>query len=308
MKRQGLFFQVMNSPWAGLFPALWTPTDADGHVRRAELADQVRFLRAAGADGVMALGSTGEFVQLDVPERLEVLRAVAETAPGWPLIANCSDTSPRRMLAMAAGARAGGATAIALLPPWYFASAGADVAEFMIRGAEAAGLPLMVYNFPERTGHRLSLETIARVCDRAPVIGLKQSGAEFSYHRELAALARERNFVLITGADSRIAEAFELGARGVVSGLANAIPEFVVETMRAARTGGVPAAAVGTARIAEFAAELRGLEFPLDVAAAMQGRGRPTGELKQIISTPTRVRFEEVIGATRACLRRHGIH
>ena len=52
-----------------------------------------------------------------------------------------------------------------------------------------------------------------------PVVALKQSGADFGYHRELAALGREKGFVLITGADTRIAEAFALGAGGVVSGL-----------------------------------------------------------------------------------------
>lgn len=296
----------MKSPWAGLFPALWTPTDGDGRILRTELAEQVRFLRQAGADGVMVLGSTGEFVQLDVRERIEVLQVVAEAAPGWPVIANCSDTTPRRVASMAAGARAAGASAISLLPPWFFASQGTDVVEFMVRGAEAAGLPLMIYNFPERTGHRISLETVSAVCDRVQVIGLKQSGAEFEYHRDLARLARERDFVLITGADTRIAEAFALGATGVVSGLCNAIPERVVRTLRAVQAGDAAGTEAGTASVAAFAAELKGLEFPLDVAAAMEGRGRPTGVLKPWLSAATRARYASVVAATRANLAAAG--
>jgi 4-hydroxy-tetrahydrodipicolinate synthase len=268
------------------------------------LAAQVRFLRDAGADGVMALGSTGEFVQLDLAERLEVLDIVAEAAPGWSVIANCSDTSPRRVSALAAGARERGAAAISLLPPWFFASQGPDVVEFMVRGAESAGLPLMIYNFPERTGHRLSLETVAAVCDRVPVVGLKQSGAEFAYHRELAALGTEKGYVLITGADTRIADAFALGARGVVSGLSNAIPEWIVQTLRAVQADDAAGIAAGTARVAGFATELRGLEFPLDVAAAMEGRGRPIGVLKPWISASTQARYAEVVAGTRACLQR----
>lgn len=293
-----------SSPWAGLFPALWTPTDAVGAVMRRELTEQVQFLRAAGVDGLMVLGSTGEFVQLDVRERLDVLRIVAEAAPGWRVIANCSDTSPRRVSAMAVGARAAGAGAISLLPPWFFASQGRDVAEFMIRGAEAAGLPLMIYNFPERTGHRLALETVASICDRVPVVGLKQSGAEFEYHRDLAALAREKNFVLITGADTRMADAFALGARGVVSGLANAFPEAIVATFRAIQRGDAATVRSGTAEVAELAAGLKGLEFPLDVAAAMEARGRATGEMKPWISVETRRRYDEVVAGLRSRLQR----
>ncbi len=293
--------------WNGLFPALWTPTDASGTPLREEVGSQVKFLQESGADGVMALGSTGEFVQLDVQERIQVLQAVANAAPGWPVIANCSDTSPRRVTVLGAAARACGAAAISLLPPWYFASSEADIVEFMVRGAEAAELPLMLYNFPERTGQRLSLETIAAVCDRVPVVALKQSGAEFQYHRELAGLAREKDFVLITGADTRIPEAFALGARGVVSGLANAIPELVLATLRAVEAGDAPAAAVAAGRVATFAGELAGLQFPLDVAAAMEGRGRPVGVLKPWISTATRARYAEVVAGTRACLAALGV-
>jgi 4-hydroxy-tetrahydrodipicolinate synthase len=296
----------MSHRWHGVFPALWTPTDADGGLRRADLADQVRFLRAAGVDGVMVLGSTGEFVHLDLPVRKEILRTVAETAPGWPVIANCSDVSPRHVAELGRCARETGAAAVSLLPPWFFASSGADVAEFMVRGAEAAGLPLMIYNFPERTGHRLSLETVAAICDRVPVAGLKQSGAEFGYHRDLAALAAEKRFTLITGADTKIPEAFALGARGVVSGLCNALPEPIVAVFRATREGRPEAAAAEQGRLREFAAELQGIEFALDVAACMQARGRPTGEFKQVVSAATRTRFAEVVGALRGRLAAWG--
>lgn len=271
------------------------------------IAAQAIFLRAAGADGVMALGSTGEFIHLDVPERVEVFRIIAAATPGWPMIANCSDTSPRRVAALAAGARDAGAAAIALLPPWYFPCAGRDVVEFMVRGAEAARLPLLIYNFPERTGHRLSLETIAAVCDRVPVVALKQSGAEFEYHRALASLGNEKGFVVCTGADTRIPEAVALGARGVVCGLANICPEWIVATLKAALAGDTATANSNSTKIGELASALHGLEFPIDVAAAMKGRGRPTGELKQSLSPATRKRMDEVESDVRVLLTRHGL-
>ncbi len=298
---------MSTTAWQGVYPALWIPTDAAGEVMVQALADQVRFLRQAGADGIMALGSTGEFVHLEMGPRKEVLRIVAEAAPGWPIIANCSDISPRRVAELGRAAREVGATVISLLPPWFFATAPSDVVEFMVRGAEAAQLPLMVYNYPERCGHRLALETIAAVCDRVPVVGLKQSGGEFGYHRELAQLAAEKQFTLITGADTRIPEAWELGARGVVSGLSNALPEYVVAAYRATKAGDHAKAAAETARLQQFAATLKGLEFALDCGAAMQARGRPTGEFKQLVSEATRRRHAEVVAAGRALLTGWGL-
>ncbi|MBX3745693.1 MAG: dihydrodipicolinate synthase family protein [Verrucomicrobiae bacterium] len=286
----------------GVYPALWTPTDAGGALLAEALADQVRFLRGAGADGAMVLGSTGEFVHLEMGVRREVLTRVAEAAPGWPIIANCSDVSPLRVAALGRHSRAVGAAAVALLPPWFFESAREDVVEFLVRGAEASGLPLVLYNFPERTGHRLELGMVAAVAERVRVVAVKQSGAPFGYHRELAELGREKGFVVITGADTRIADALAHGANGVVSGLANAVPEWVVSVYRAAKCGDASKAATSQGRLASLAEAIGGLAFPLDVAAAMEARGRVTGAWKAVVSPSTAERYRRAVERCRAIL------
>lgn len=292
----------MSTPWKGVFPAIQTPTDDNGRLLAGELAEQVRILRAGGADGVMALGSTGEFLHLDPETRRQVLRVIAETAPGWPILANISEISLSRVAELGRYARAVEARAVSLLPPWFYAMAEADVAEFLVRGAEAAGLPLVLYNYPERTGHRLSLETIAAVCDRVPVAGIKQSGEEFHYHRDLAELGRSKGFTLITGSDVRIPEAYALGARGVVSGLANAVPEFVVGAFQAVDAGNPAAAEMPTARLRAILAAVSDLEFPLNMAAAARARGREIGVFKAPLSSRTRQVFDEAVGAVRNLL------
>lgn len=289
----------MTLPNGGVFPALWTPTDAGGELLTEALTGQVRFLREAGADGVMALGSTGEFVHLETAVRRDVLARVVEAAPGWPVIANCSDVSPLRVAALGRHAREVGAAAVALLPPWFFESAAEDVVEFLVRGAEASGLPLVLYNFPERTGHRLELEMVAAVAARVRVVAVKQSGAPFGYHRELSELGREKGFAVITGADTRIAEALAHGASGVVSGLANAVPEWVVAVYRGTVGGDAAKAATAQGRLERLAAALGGLAFPLDVAAAMEARGRITGALKPAVSPTTAERFRRVVERCR---------
>ena len=71
----------------------------------------------------------------------------------------------------------------------------------------------MLYNFPELTGKRIDLPTIAAFADRAPMIGIKQSGGEFAYHQDLIALGREKGFAVMSGSDTRLPEVFQAGRR-----------------------------------------------------------------------------------------------
>jgi 4-hydroxy-tetrahydrodipicolinate synthase len=283
-----------------VYPALWTPTDASGAVDGPLLEAQMAFLRAAGVDGLMVLGSTGEFVHLELTVREEVLRKVGEWAAGWPVLANCSDIHPGRVARLGRVARETGAAAISLLPPWFFPYSDEDVVEHLVRGAEAAGLPLVLYNFPERTGHRLRLEMIEAVCDRVRVVGIKQSGSDFGYHRDLAALGQARGFTVITGADTRVREAYALGARGVVSGLSNAAPEWVVGTYRCTGTPALEAEVeMWETNLRKLSAAVSGLTFPMDVSAAMIARGRPVGVEKAAWSKATRERHASAVEAAR---------
>ena len=79
----------------GIFSAQWIPTDQAGRVNRASLASHLAFERHAGINGVLALGSTGEFPHFTVKERKETLSLIAELAAPLTLFANITDIRPR---------------------------------------------------------------------------------------------------------------------------------------------------------------------------------------------------------------------
>ncbi|MBI2497233.1 MAG: dihydrodipicolinate synthase family protein, partial [Opitutae bacterium] len=85
----------------------------------------------------------------------------------------------------------------------------------------------MLYNFPELSGTRINLETVAAFAQRAGMAGIKQSGGEFAYHRDLVALGRERNFSVFSGSDTRLPEVFALGVDGCIGGLVNIVPDLM---------------------------------------------------------------------------------
>lgn len=285
----------MSSSWEGLFCALWTPTDANGRLLESALRDNLAFLKERGLQGLLALGSTGEFLHLDLPLRKTLMFQVAEQARPLRLMLNISDVRPGVVAELGRLAHELGADAVSLLPPYFYPVAQEDMLEFFLRAAEAARLPLFLYNFPERTGNRIALETIAAVAERVPLAGVKQSGGEFSYHADLVGLGREKGFVVLTGADTHLLEAVRLGVSGCVSGLSNAVPELVLDALAAARRAPLPAPRPSLERMSELGRRIQAVNFPLHVAAVMEARGLPAGIPKSLVSPTTRARYQQLV-------------
>jgi len=288
----------------GVIVALWTPTDSAGRLLKPALRDHLQFLRERGVSALMPLGSTGEFVHLDLAARRELLAAVAELAPDMRRVANMSDISPRVVAELGRAARELGYAAVSILPPWYFHLEQADLLEFFLRAADAAQLPVALYNFPERTGHRLELETIAAFADRAPMAAIKQSGAEWDYHKALVALGREKGFVVLSGNDARLGDALALGCTGCVSGCANFVPETMHSFYQAAVGGDQAPVQSAAGRMRELIQLLGRVNFPLDVAAGMKARGLETGVPKQAVSAETQARFDALTADLRQLFAR----
>ncbi len=292
---------------SGIISALWTPTDGEGVVDDGLLQNQVAFVLNGGVSGILALGSTGEFPHFDVSVREALLHRVTELAAGRPVLANVSDVNPRNVRRLARAATAAGCAGIALLPPWYFSLSQADLTAFFLDAAGASTLPVYLYNFPERVGNRISLETVAAVAHETRVAGVKQSGAEWSYHQELITLGRELGFSVLTGSDTRLDEAFAMGCTGCISGLSNLCPELLVEVCTAQPAG-------KSARVAQLMGWLKrigsacgAVQFPMDVAAGMRARGLDPGAPKQIVSQATHNGMAAVTAALTPLLRESGL-
>jgi 4-hydroxy-tetrahydrodipicolinate synthase len=269
---------------SGIFSAQWIPTDALGRVDRPSLAAHIEFERRAGISGVLALGSTGEFPFFTLDERKSVLTTIAELAAPLPVFANVSDIRPRAAIDLGLHARALGLPAVALMPPMFFPVSQADMLAYFLHVADAVGLPVMLYNFPELAGKRIDLATVAAFADRAPMVAIKQSGAEFDYHRDLIALGREKGFVVMSGSDTRLPEVLGLGAAGCIGGLVNIVPEVMVGIDRVCRRREPGDVAILSAAMHELGRIIGQLTFPLNVGAGLEARGFHPGISKAVVS------------------------
>jgi dihydrodipicolinate synthase/N-acetylneuraminate lyase len=292
---------------SGVFSAQWIPTDARGRVDRASLAAHLDFERRAGISGVLALGSTGQFPFFTLDERKSVLDAVGELAAPLTVIANVSDIRPRAAIELGHHAKALGLSAIALMPPMFYPVSPADMLAYFLHVADAVALPVMLYNFPELAGKRIELATIAAFAERAPMIAFKQSGADFAYHRDLIALGREKGFVVMSGADTRLPEAFALGVAGCIGGLVNIVPEPMVHVDRVCRCGEPGDATQAAEAIRAAGRILDQLTFPLNVAAGLEARGFNAGTPKNVVSSESRELYRKIVSELAALLEGTGL-
>ncbi len=300
----------MSSPAAprhGIFAALWIPTDARGRLMKRALAAHLAFLRRSGVHGVLALGSTGEFVRMNLAQRQEVLAAVAEYAGSLQVIANISSIRLDEVIALGKFARRLRLPGVALMPPTFFPVSQADMLEFFLRAAEGVQLPTYLYNFPELTSNRIGLELIAKFAHRAPMAGIKQSGGEFAYHRDLIALGRQKNFSVFSGADTRLPEVFALGVDGCIGGLVNFAPEYMVAIYHACRAGRPEDCKTEATRMGEIGPVVNRLLFPLSVATGVEARGFEPGAPKTAVSPESTKIYRGVVADFRRMFKAWGL-
>lgn len=290
-------------PRKGILAALWLPTDASGNLLRSELARNLTFLKGQGIHGVLALGSTGEFPQFDLEQRKRALAVIAELAAPLPVIANISDIRPRAVAELGRFAGQLGLPAVAIMTPGFFPSSQADVLAHFLHASEQSGLPALLYNFPELTGTRINLETVEAFATRAPMLGIKQSGAEFAYHKDLIRLGREKKFSVFSGADTRLPEVFALGADGCIGGLVNIAPEQMVHLYRVCHEGVAGEINPAFEQLKQIGTNIDRLTFPLNVAAGMEARGLATGAPKAIVSPASAQLYREIVTDLRAAFR-----
>jgi dihydrodipicolinate synthase/N-acetylneuraminate lyase len=186
------------------------------------------FLRDAGIDGVLLLGTTGEGILLSFSERKKAI-SNAVTGP-LPVLAHCGAQSTTDTAALAAHAAEAGAEAVAVIaPPYFQLDDDALLAHFVAAARACAPLPFYVYELEKASGYAIPVPVVERLRDLVDnLAGMKVSDAPFA---KVAPYLLEGLDVYV-GAESLIGEGLAAGAAGAVSGLASAFPEVVVEAVR----------------------------------------------------------------------------
>lgn len=263
----------------GVVPALTTPFDAQGALDLDAFQTLVEVVVGDGVHGVIVGGCTGESWALSQNERGALFRAAAEQVAGRvPVIAGCGAVSAREAIAKTAQAQEAGCDAVLVQPPWYVLPGERDVVEYYRRVTAAAGLPVVLYNIPRRTGVNLSRELVARLLDLPGVVALKESSKDYLLLSELLHHFGERIRIFAGYANLLGLAALASGAAGYMDSATPVLGGRSLELYRALQRNDLPAARRLQARMFRLHAGLFASgTFPATVKAALELVGRPGG-------------------------------
>jgi 4-hydroxy-2-oxoglutarate aldolase len=222
----------------GIYPPVLTPYRGDD-VALDRLAANLRRLDAHPLAGYVVLGSTGEFPLLSETEKERVIEtARAETPRSKLLIAGTGGESTAAAIRLTKRAAALGVDAVLVITPGYFK--GMMKPPALIRHyravADAAPVPVLLYNFPGNTGINLEPETVARLAEHPNIQGMKDSSGNVPQAAEAIRLT-PKTFRVLVGSPIALVPALMLGAVGGILAVANVAPRECCEIYRLAMAG-----------------------------------------------------------------------
>jgi 4-hydroxy-tetrahydrodipicolinate synthase len=253
--------------------ALITPFHADGSIDETALERLVEFQIANGTSALVPCGSTGESATLTHAEHLRVIKRVVEIAAGrLPVIAGTGSNSTREAESLTREAKTAGAAAALLISPYYNKPTQEGIYQHYRQITQSTGMPLIVYNIPGRTGSKIEATTIARLAELDGIIGLKEATGSIDEAQEVVRLCGDA-IDLYSGDDSMTLALIAVGAVGVISVIANALPAASAAVVGTALAGDWQSARAQHYRLLPLmrALFLETNPIPIKAALAMMG-------------------------------------
>jgi len=282
---------------AGSIPALITPMHTDGSIDWDSYRSLIDWHVLSGTDAIVAMGSTGESATLSVDEHCNAIAIAIDHANGrLPIIAGTGANSTSEAIKLTQFAAKAGAAAALSVVPYYNKPTQQGLCAHYQAIAEAADIPLILYNVPGRTVTDLADETVLRLAELPNIVGLKDAtgdiGRGISLMRSLPS-----GFALYSGDDPTAAALMLLGARGNISVTANVIPATMAQLCRAARTGDVEKVREISRRIAPLHAAMFIESNPIPVKWALGQMGKITPSYRLPLTPLSPNLHEEVAAA-----------
>jgi len=208
----------------GILTVTVTPFDRKGRVDFEAYGRVLDFVTARGVHSIVPCGTTGEYFSLSTEERKAVLRFVAENIRGRArLFAGTNSARADEILELSRYAKDLGYEGLMLAAPYYSLPTTAELVAHFKAIDKAVGLPIMLYNFPARTGVDMTPEFLQGVRPAKNVFAIKESSGSMARLHELL-IGFEDRLEIVCGADDQALEYFLWGVRSWVAGASNFLP------------------------------------------------------------------------------------
>lgn len=197
------------------------------------------FLLSGGVDGLVLMGSTGEFYTMSLETQKQMVDFAAQTLAGrTELLIGAARMNLEETIDLCRYAASRSLDNVMLVSPYFFRLTQEDLEAYYSRIAQSADCRIYLYNYPDRTGHDLTPELVKKLALRHEnIVGIKDTVSEFGHTRAiLQAVKPERpDFQVFSGFDENLAHCALSGGSGCIGGLSNLIPAQCAAWVRALR-------------------------------------------------------------------------
>lgn len=214
----------MGHIFEGVGVALATPF-THNEVNFDALRRHVKYLLDNNAKSIVVNGTTAENPTLTDEEKDQILEVVVNVVDGRvPVIAGTGTNNTQKSIQASVRAREIGADAIMLITPYYNKTNQRGLIAHFTTIADAVKLPVVLYNVPSRTNMTIDAETVETLSENEYIVALKDATNDFDYLEDLKQRLNLDEFALYSGNDDNIVDYFNQGGHGVISVVANVIP------------------------------------------------------------------------------------
>ncbi len=268
----------------GVFTPHMVPLDDQGQIHEEELRRYVDWLIDHGVHGLYPNGSTGEFVRFTAPERRRIIEIVcSQTAGRVPVLAGAAEANVRETLAACEAYAQFGATAVAIVSPFYYRLSPESVYAYFREIALASPIDVTLYNIP-MFASPIDIPTIKRLAEFPRVVGIKDSSGDVAFMMRLISAVRplRPDFSFLTGWEAVLVPMLLVGCDGGTHATSGVVPEITRKLYDLTRGGQYEEALRWQYRLLElFDAMLYSADFPEGFRAAVELRGFRMGRSRQ---------------------------
>jgi len=224
----------------GTIVAMVTPFNDKDEVNETGIRENINYLIDRGVDGVLAAGTTGESATITHDEQRKMIDIMVDEVNGRvKCIAGAGSNSSKEALGLVKYAESAGADAALVITPYYNKPQPHGLYMHYRMLAESTNIPLIVYNVPSRTGTDIDVDTIAKVAELDNIIAIKEANPDLDKVSQIMKKLEsvDSDFRVISGNDNLTLPMISLGAKGVISVLANVDPARMSKLVQSALDG-----------------------------------------------------------------------
>jgi len=201
----------------------------NGNLDKNALKKLVTFQIDSGTDGIVPCGTTGESATLSFEEHERVIDIVLESADGRvPVIAGTGSNNTKEAVALTRYAKKAGVSGALVITPYYNKPTQDGLLRHFRAVAEAADIPIILYNVPGRTGVNMAPQTVARLAEIPNIVGVKEASGNLTQVCDIIRMTPKK-FCVLSGDDALFFPMMALGAKGVISVASNVAPRLMAE-------------------------------------------------------------------------------